>query len=86
MTMDHQILEQNYTFLTMPMVAASNTLLGNPISADYDADSDTVFIAERANGGGRVLAFEDTSAGGNLFPRVSIELSGASSVYFNSQD
>ena len=56
------------------------------VSADYDADSDTVFIAERANGGGRVLAFEDTSAGGNLFPRVSIELSGASSVYFNSQD
>ena len=67
-------------------VAGSNTLLGNPISADYDADSDTVFIAERANGGGRVLAFEDTSAGGNLFPSVSIELSGASSVYFNSQD
>ena len=67
-------------------IAGTNTFLGTPISAEYDADSDIVFIAERANGGGRVLAFENTSAGGNVSPRFNIELSGASSVYFNSQD
>ncbi len=67
-------------------VSGSATLLGNPISADYDEDSDTVFIAERANGGGRVLAFVDASAGGNLTPDINNELSGASSVYYYSED
>lgn len=66
-------------------VSGGSTFLGNPVSADYDADSDTVFIAERANGGGRVLAFVDASEGGNISPDINNELSGASSVYYYSE-
>jgi hypothetical protein len=63
-------------------VAGSSTFLGNPVSADFDADSNTVFIAERANGGGRILAFSNIDTGGNLSPVINNQLNGASSVYF----
>ena len=63
-------------------VAGSFTLLGNPVSADYDAVTNTVFIAERANGGGRILAFTNADAGGNIGPDINNTFSGASSVYF----
>jgi len=64
-------------------VSGSNTLLGNPVNVDYDSEGNTVYIAERANGGGRVLAFVDADAGGNLTPSVNNPLNGASSVYFS---
>lgn len=62
-------------------VEGSATYLGNPVSADFDSATNTVFIAERANGGGRVLTFTDAEAGGNITPTTNSELSGASSVY-----
>lgn len=62
-------------------VEGSSTFLGNPVAAEYDADTETVYIAERANAGGRVLAFANVDAGGNLTPAVNNELSGASSLY-----
>ena len=64
-------------------VAGASTFLGNPVAAEYDASSNVVFIAERANGGGRVLAFSGVEAGGDLTPSVNNELSGASSLYLN---
>lgn len=64
-------------------VAGAATFLGNPVAAEYDAESNVVFIAERANGGGRVLAFSNAEAGGDLTPAVNNELSGASSLYLN---
>lgn len=66
-------------------VAGAATFLGNPVSADYDSDSKTVYIAERANAGGRVLGFTNPTAGGNIAPNFNRNLGGASSVYF-SQD
>ena len=66
-------------------VAGSSTFLGNPVAAEYDADSNTVFIAERANGGGRVLAFTNADGGGNLAPSVNNQLEGASSLYFEEE-
>ena len=63
-------------------VSGANTLLGNPVAAEYDAASKTIFIAEAANGGGRVLAFSNANAGGNLAPSVNNSLSKASSLYF----
>lgn len=65
-------------------VEGSSTSLGNPVAAEYDADSNTVFIAEAANGGGKVLAFSNANAGGNLTPSVNNNLSKASSLYFYS--
>jgi hypothetical protein len=65
-------------------IAGSSTSLGNPVAAEYDADSNTVFIAEAANGGGKVLAFSNADAGGNISPSMNNNLSKASSLYFYS--
>ncbi len=64
--------------------AGSATLMGNPVNVEYDAESDTVFVAELANGGGRVLAFSDvsTEGGGNATPAINNSLTGVSSLYF----
>ncbi len=65
-------------------VSGAATSMGNPVAAEYDADSNTVFIAEAANGGGKVLAFSNANAGGNITPSVNNSLSKASSLYFYS--
>ncbi|WP_339847292.1 hypothetical protein [uncultured Dokdonia sp.] len=62
-------------------VAGAATFLGNPVAAEYDAVNDIVYIAERANAGGRVLAYANVQAGGDLAPTVNNELEGASSLY-----
>jgi hypothetical protein len=62
-------------------VEGSNTFLGNPVAAEFDAETNTVYIAERANSGGRVLAFKNLEAGGNITPSMNMMLSGASSLY-----
>ncbi|MCW8980836.1 MAG: hypothetical protein OQJ83_05565 [Altibacter sp.] len=63
-------------------VAGSSTFLGNPVAAEFDQETNTVFIAERANSGGRVLAFQNINAGGNIAPTMNVLLSGASSLSF----
>jgi hypothetical protein len=66
-------------------IAGSNTFLGNPVAAEYDAETNTIFIAERANAGGRVLAFTNFEAGGNISPSMNMMLSGASSLYYHKE-
>ena len=63
-------------------VDGSATFMGNPVAAEYDAESNTVFIAEAANGGGRVLSFTNIEAGGNLSPELNANLESASSLYY----
>jgi hypothetical protein len=65
-------------------ISGDATSLGNPVAAEYDADSNTVFIAEAANGGGKVLGFANTDSGGNIAPSMNNSLSKASSLYFYS--
>lgn len=67
---------------TQTRVAGAATLLGNPVAVDYDTATNTIYVAEAANGGGRVLAFTNYSAGGNIAPVVNNMLAGANSVYF----
>lgn len=67
-------------------LSGSFTRLGNPVAAAYDTATGTVFIAERANNGGRVLFFNDIGAGGNLAPSFAGDLPGASSLYFENID
>ena len=62
-------------------VAGATTFLGNPIAAEYDAVNNTVFIAERLNSGGRILAFSNVEAGGDIAPGINSMLAGASSLY-----
>jgi hypothetical protein len=66
-------------------IEGSNTFLGNPVAAEFDAETNTIFIAERANGGGRVLAFTNFESGGNITPSMNMMLSGASSLYYYSE-
>ncbi len=63
-------------------VSGALTELGNPVSVEYDSTSQTVFIAERANDGGKVLFFNEFGPGGNLAPTISSPFAGASSLYF----
>jgi len=62
-------------------VSGSNTVLGNPVDVAYDAATETVFIAEAANG--RILAFNNIGSGGNLTPVVNNSLMSASAVYLS---
>ena len=59
--------------------------LGNPVSVDFDSESSTVYIAEAANEGGRILIFNKAALSrdtGNFGPSSSFALTQASSVYF----
>lgn len=66
-------------------VSGAATLLGNPVDVAYDAASQTVFIAEAGNGGGRILAFNNIGTGGNLTPVVNNSMASASSVFLSVQ-
>lgn len=63
-------------------VSGALTQLGNPVSVEYDSPSQTVFIAERANDGGKILFFNEIGAGGNIAPTISSSFPGASSLYY----
>jgi len=59
------------------------TLMGNPVNVVYDAETDAVYVAELANGGGQILTYGNvsSSAGGNVAPNSATALSGVSSLY-----
>ncbi|RXG16288.1 hypothetical protein DSM03_103475 [Leeuwenhoekiella aestuarii] len=63
--------------------AGDATLLGNPVNVVYDAETDAVYIAELANGGGKINVYGNVSSsnGGNVAPTSSAVLSGVSSLY-----
>ncbi|GHA71158.1 hypothetical protein [Pontibacter akesuensis] len=62
-------------------ISGANTMLGNPVDVGYDAESEHIYVAERANGGGKVLLFEMPKTNGNPAPEYSTGVAGASSVY-----
>jgi hypothetical protein len=76
---------------TLPMnqqvrIFGSNTFLGNPVDVDYNYETGEIFIAERANSGGRILVFDESTNGGNVSPIFNQLYSGASAVYLNVSD
>ena len=66
-------------------VAGDATLLGNPVDVAYDSETETIFIAEAGNGGGRILAFNNIGSGGNISPVVNNSLAAASSVFLSKK-
>ncbi|MCB4808380.1 hypothetical protein LG651_08955 [Tamlana sp. 62-3] len=62
-------------------VAGSETMLGNPVDVAFDNATETVYIAEAGNNGGRILAFNNIGSGGNIAPVLNYDLASASSVY-----
>jgi len=64
-------------------IEGDNTWLGNPVDIAFDGGTDMVFIAERANGGGRILGFILPTASGNTAPLYNNLFAGASAVYLS---
>ncbi|AEH02475.1 hypothetical protein [Lacinutrix sp. 5H-3-7-4] len=62
-------------------VAGASTVLGNPVDVAYDAETETVFIAEAANG--TILAFNNIGTGGDIAPVLNNGLASASAVYLS---
>ncbi|UOX33280.1 hypothetical protein LXD69_14690 [Flavobacterium sediminilitoris] len=59
----------------------SNTTLGNPVDVAYDYDTNRIYVAERANGGGNVLTFNFPSSSGNIAPISTRAEPGVAAVY-----
>jgi hypothetical protein len=61
-------------------IAGSRTMLGNPVGISYDRKHMHVYVAERANSGGKVLIFKLPTSSGNPSPAYSRDVAGASDV------
>ena len=64
-------------------VAGDKTYLGNPVDIAFSVDEKKVYVAERANGGGRLLIFDYPSKSGNMKPVAKLDYAGASAVYLD---
>ncbi|WP_116125950.1 hypothetical protein [Lewinella sp. IMCC34183] len=62
-------------------ITGDATMLGNPVDVEYDAENNMIYVAERANGGGRLLSF-GADATGNATPVMMGMVDGISSLYF----
>ena len=67
------------------VIAGDQTLLGNPVDIAYDPYDGMIFVAERANGGGRVLGFNFSDMG-NIAPSFNMMVPGASAIYLDESD
>jgi|GEM_PF-71628 len=72
--------DDNITSAEQIRIAGPNTELGNPVDIAYDSDGGNIYVAERANEGGKVLIFAYPSEGGDVAPAVSNSYPGASAV------
>ncbi|MFN3753905.1 hypothetical protein [Flavobacterium sp.] len=62
-------------------IYGSATSLGNPVDVAYDHFTKTIFVAERLNGGGKLLTFDLPNSNVNTMPTSSRPEAGVSSVY-----
>ncbi len=65
------------------VIEGSNTELGNPVGLAYDSENQKIYVAERANGGGKLLEFDMPSANGNPSPANSLNFAGAAAVHMS---
>ena len=66
-------------------VAGDKTYLGNPVDIDFSVDEKKVYVAERANGGGRLLIFDYPTENCNDKPVANVDYEGASAVYLDEE-
>ncbi len=64
-------------------IAGPSSLLGNPVDVAYDTKSNQIYVAERANGGGRVLVFNNPTGNGDAAPVYKMDFAGASAIYLS---
>ena len=67
-------------------VAGDKTYLGNPVDITFSVDEKKVYVAERANGGGRLLVFDYPTKSDNVKPVANLDYAGASAVYLAETD
>ncbi len=67
-------------------VEGDSTFLGNPVDIAFDSDSMDIYIAERLNGGGRVLCFSMPDSSGNYAPDYNDMFAGASALDISNED
>jgi len=65
-------------------IAGSNTFLGNPVDVAYNHDSGLIYVAERANGGGRFLTFTMPESSSNASPVINERFQGASAIHYTN--
>gem|GEM_PF-378478 len=62
-------------------IDGDSTLLGNPVDVAYDASGGSIYVAERANNGGRILGFNMSDISmGEYKPGYIYNFEGASAV------
>ncbi len=66
------------------VIEGSNTELGNPVGLAYNAETQKIYVAERAVAGGKLLEFDLPSSNGNASPTYSQNFAGAAAVYFSN--
>ncbi len=62
------------------IVEGDQTQLGNPVDIAYDGANGLIYVAERANEGGKILVFSASDVG-NVVPQSVSLFGGASAVY-----
>jgi hypothetical protein len=70
-SMDHQL-----------HLEGDKTMLGNPVDVSIGSDK-MLYVAERANGGGRLLIFNYPGEYCNVPPKANLDYEGASAVYLS---
>ncbi len=75
-------MDGNITADEQLRIEGDNTFLGNPVDIAFHASRSMIFVAERANGGGRVLNFTIPTTNGNFAPNYNYEFAGASAIHF----
>jgi len=66
------------------VIAGPNTFLGNPVDVAYNHTDGLIYVAERANGGGRFLTFTVPQSSGNPSPVINEFFQGASAVHYTN--
>ncbi|MEQ9440336.1 MAG: hypothetical protein RIG62_14880 [Cyclobacteriaceae bacterium] len=66
-------------------VAGDMTYLGNPVDVALSVEAKKIYVAERANGGGRLLIFDYPMESGNMKPIANVNYEGASAVYLDEE-
>lgn len=58
-----------------------NSTLGNPVDVAYDYETQKIYVAERANGGGKVLSFSLPTSNGDMTPSTSRDEAGVAGIF-----
>ena len=62
-------------------IKGSGTGLGNPVDVAYDEETRRIYVAERANNGGRVLVYDYPEASNSDSFITGVDVPGASSIF-----